>query len=137
MNKEEAIAKVVKLRALADNNTSSSEAETAKRRAAEICKTFNLTDDDFSGDREIAAFDELCDLLRKYIVQQRDIPPVVAETIMGLKTSPDAAEKRAALRKCVSGVRLASLVPSFLIGDSMKQIKDIVERTLHKHRVII
>jgi hypothetical protein len=137
MNKEEAIAKVVKFRALASNNDNAAEAEAAKKRAEEICKTFGLTEDDFSGDRETAAFDELCDVLRKYVGQQRDIPPVVAETIMGLKSSPSAAEKRAALRKCVSGVRLAGLIPSFLIGDSMKQIKDIVERTLQKHRVII
>lgn len=132
MTKDEAVAKVRKLRNQARGNNSSSEAASARKIADEMVRKWNINEHDLAAGSKAIAFEELLAEIES-LSRSRELPPAVAETIGMLKKNMDAGEKADALEKIVSGVRIGSL----LLGKKMAAVKDVVEATLRKHDITI
>lgn len=133
MTREEAIAKVVKLRNQAKGGSSPSEAASAMKIASELMAKYKLTEMDLGTDRKTVAFEELLAELESYSRSQ-ELPPSVAEAVSMLKKNMTPVEKAKALEKITGAVRIGAF---FLGKKQMGPIKDIIERTLRKHEIVI
>jgi hypothetical protein len=131
MTKEEAIAKVVKIRNRARGTSSPAEADTARKLAEELRAKWNLTEDDLQSSSKVLAFDEMLSSLSD-LATRKELPAPVAEAITMLSKNMTGAEKAAAIEKIVTAIRFGSL---FLGKDRMGPVKDVVEAVLRKHDV--
>lgn len=130
MNKEEAAAKVAKLRRLAERNNSPSESNSATQEAERLIKKHGLTESDLSAGSKSAAFDELLSELDAHVKTQQ-VPTIVSEVIGRMKSETGKNDKAKALDKFVMGIRTVS----WLVD--VRKIKSVVDRVLKKHGITI
>ena len=133
MTRDEALAKIVKLRNQAKGNSSTSEAANALKIASELMAKYRITEEDLAGDRKTVAFDELLAELDTYS-RSRELPPSVAEAISMLKKNMSPAEKANALQKIVGIARVGAF---FMGSKTLGPVKEIIERTLRRHEIVL
>jgi len=133
MTKDEAIAKVRKLKNQAKGGGTPAETAAATKIAADIMKKYQISEADLRSDARVLAFEELLAELETYS-RANELPPSVAEAVIIMKKNMTTKEKINTLEKTVSLIRLASF---FLGKKQVGSIKDIVEKTLRKHEVVI
>ena len=133
MTREEAVAKIRKLRNKAKSTNSPAEAASARKIANEMMTKWGLEESDLAADAKTLAFEELLDKLESYAAG-KELPAAAREAIIMLRKEMSAAEKADVLTNVVWIVRTGALFSS---NKEVKEIKNIVEETLHNHQVSV
>jgi hypothetical protein len=138
MTKDDAIAKVAKLRRLARGTANPHEVASAEKRIAELSEKFGLGPADLDASRACAAYDELLDQLNRLAGQlpagMFDTGTIAGQVVQKLKTAADH-EKAFRLRTVVTIVRTAG----FFLGrdPTIRSVKTALESALKKHDVTV
>ena len=139
MTKPDAAEKVAKLRRLAKGNSNEHEAAAARAQADKIIAEHSLTEDDLSSGEKADAFDDLVDTLHRFVISHPALPEglfgnsaILRNVLIRIKNI-GKDDKATNLGRLVTIVRTAS----FLMGDdpSIKEIKRILDNTLHNHEI--
>lgn len=134
MTKKEAITKISKLERLAAKAGSPSEAANAQRAIEDLKKKHGITDRELKVGAKAEAFDDLVGRLEAYARTQPQLPAPVFDVLSGVKSKTNEEDKAKALENFVNVVRIASL----LLGPkNMGPIKEIVDKTLQQHSLVI
>ena len=142
VNRVEAAEKVVKLRRLALGTTNEHEALSARTQADRLIKEHFLTEDDLTSGERSAAFDDLVDALHHYATDHPalsggmfDTSTVLGDVLRKVKNIKKNDKSRY-LHQITTYIRAAT----FVAGDhvpSLKEIKRILDDTLHSHQISI
>ena len=136
MNRVEATEKVVKLRRLALGTTNEHEALSARTQADRLIKEHFLTEDDLTSGERSAAFDDLVDALHPALSGGMfDTSTVLGDVLRKVKNIKKNDKSRY-LHQITTYIRAAT----FVAGDhvpSLKEIKRILDDTLHSHQISI
>ena len=140
MNRVEAAEKVVKLRRLASGTTNEHEALSARTQADRLIREHFLTEDDLTSGERAAAFDDLVDALHHYAAAHPVLPGEMFETstvlgdILRKVKNIKKTDKSRYLHQFATYIRTAT----FVAGDhvpSLREIKRILDDTLHSHQI--
>jgi hypothetical protein len=140
MTRVEAAEKVAKLRRLASGTPNEHEASSARAQAERLIAEHFLTEDDLTSGEKAAAFDDLVDALHRYTVDHPALhggmfgSSTILEDILHKVKNLKKPDKTVYLGKIATYIRTAT----FLAGDhvpSLREIKRILDDTLHSHQI--
>lgn len=141
MTKKEAAKKIAKLRRLARGSPNPHEAESAMAQAARLAQEHGLAAADLEVGEMSAAFDELVDLVGKFVASKPEMPAglfdaraIIDEALRSIKgiEEDDKAKK---LPQIVTIVRTAAL---FAGGNAaVAEVKKTVDLVLKNHSLTI
>ena len=141
MTKAQAIEHVKKLQALAKGSKEPHEKASAKLRAAELMKKYQLVDSDIRESGKAAAFDALTGILGQYSSKHPDLQhgifgaeKIIEEILSHSKKNLTAPQKAVLLDKMSKGIDIAT----FFLGNTNRTLNDvkvIVESVLKTHEV--
>jgi len=132
MTKKEAIAKIVKLRRLAEGTNSTPEANNARAAIRKIAADHKLSETDLMQGVKAEAFDELVSQLDTVVRKHRnEVPSTVFEVFEKIKSDVTEENKADLLVKIVSSVRIGGMIFGF--NETFVKIKDTVTEVLKKY----
>ena len=141
MTKPEAAEKIAKLRRLAKNNSNEYEASASRAKIDDLIAKHSLTEDDLISGEKAHAFDDLIDALHLFVIGHPMLPAGLFGNSAILRNVLDRIKNIEKNDKIVNLGRLVTIVrtASFVMGNdpSIKEIKRILDNTLHSHGIKI
>lgn len=126
MTRLEAMIKISKLRTLASQSNNAGEAESARRRVAELMKKHGIGESDLHVLSKAAAMDEILTKVGE-LARSNELPPAVGEVISRIKKDANEEDKARALDSIVLSVKMASLIVN---RKKIGPLRDAISRAL-------